>query len=144
MPAPLRFRAYQTVQKKMYSPEEMGGDELTLAVDGRGLVNVSGVSPKLSRYLGETMIVMQSTGVHDLNGKEIFEGDKVIFGWEVTFSSGHWPGYIAWDAASACWMIETEAGISVRLTDVLDENAAEHDIEVIGNFHQNADLLTTA
>lgn len=68
---PIKFRAWDTKKKIMYSAEEMGRDQLTLSPDGRGFVNVSGTATKLSQYLPH-LIPLQSTGKHDKNGKEIW------------------------------------------------------------------------
>lgn len=40
----IKCGAWNTRQKAMHSPEEMGKDQLTLSPDGRGFINVSGDS----------------------------------------------------------------------------------------------------
>ena len=72
----LTFRAWDTKRLKMWSAEEMGRDELTLNPDGRGLVNISSTSTRLSQYCPH-LIALQFTGLYDADGHEIWEGDII-------------------------------------------------------------------
>jgi len=92
----------------------------------------------------EDLILMQSTGLHDKNGKEIFEGDIVhedgIGNAEIVFMDKAWldreysepdiiPAFLMkWhDESSSCSFIKKGT-----------------QVEIIGNIHENPELLTEA
>lgn len=87
-------------------------------------------------------ILMQFTGLHDKNGKQIYEGDifQSLNGrhWEVKY--GEWKYWenrqltpmFGWYAAS------NQAGTEAQLPIRSDE---ENNIEVIGNIYENPSLL---
>lgn len=80
-------------------------------------------------------ILMQSTGLFDKNGKEIFEGDIVIAwsqGVKGTFEikrriDGLWLLYPAWKDGQFWYLSPTEDG--------------RETIEIIGNIYENHELL---
>ncbi len=76
-------------------------------------------------------IVMQSTGLHDKNGKEIFEGDILRTG-----NSDIPIGCVKWS--------EVEAWFWVRAAGLRAETFPLPECEVIGNIYENPDLLLSS
>lgn len=73
-------------------------------------------------------VVLQSTGMRDINNKLIFEGDIVI-------SDKHkFSGEVIWsEAATGEWAVAVEEAPS----GIYDLKNTEEDIEVIGNVYDN-------
>ncbi len=125
----IKVRGWHTVLKKMFSPEEMGADQLTLMPDGRGFINVSGDSTRLSEFV-TSMIPLQFTGLEDKNSKEIFDGD-ICQTRSFLVENGK--------------QIRPKVNFQVEHTieswyKVLCLNSANN-LEVIGNIYENPDLL---
>ena len=83
----------------------------------------------------EDIILMQSTGLKDKNGQEIFEGDVVTNGWKrqvVTFGTQE----VEEDFGS----IRIYRGFNLYLGGGYP-NAIMSEFEVVGNIYENPDLL---
>lgn len=93
----------------------------------------------------ENVVLMQSTGLHDKNGKEIYEGDILQKNW--TISSPELCA-VSWDEKMAGFRVK---GLDAVYNDILGvvvsggmRNVPEntHNIEVIGNIYENPELLS--
>lgn len=130
----IKFRGWDTQQKKMWSAEEMGHDELALNPDGRGFVNVSGDNVCFSEYMPH-VIPLQFVGLHDKAGREIYEGDIVKCWYNEHY--GVLPAQIIWDRTNARFARSYELPSGGGAYCGLDRP----DLEVIGNIHEHGHLL---
>jgi len=75
----IKVKGWNTIIKKMYSPEELAEDQLTLMPNGQGFINVSGVSTRQSKLYAHITPV-EWTNMMDNNGKEMYDNDicKVV------------------------------------------------------------------
>ena len=85
------------------------------------------------------LVIMQSTGLKDKNGQEIFEGDII--------TDGHTLGVLRNHQTLGFYMVD-EKGKENFLSDTVDtegfEEAKEfmkNSIEIIGNIYKNPELL---
>lgn len=80
--------------------------------------------------------LMQSTGLFDKNGKEIFEGD--ILGIET--DEGILNVNVFWDDKHALFMFESEIHNEKELlAELVEDNT--YPFEIIGNIYENKELL---
>jgi len=113
----IKFRAWDTISKRFYEAGYMispDGNILTLKYIGK---------KSEGWYLTEEMILVKTTGLHDKNGKEIYEGD-IIF----------WP-----PKTEGLW--SDQNGKQVVSFPFVCGNAYLG--EVIGNIYENPELLNS-
>lgn len=83
-------------------------------------------------------IIMQSTGLFDKNGDEIFEGDIVKFS---DCDDDVYVTSVAWDKNYACFGVSFTGKYPISF-DYLEEFYTElKDIEVVGDIYKNPELL---
>lgn len=123
----IKFRAWNTNTKEMYSAEEMGQDELQLNPDGRGFFNANSTSVRLSQYYPH-LIPLQFTGLHDKNHVPIYEGDII--------KRIHRNEYIQWNNKEAAFFIRDKNWEGDLLGIFISDK-----LQVVGNVFQNPELL---
>ena len=85
---------------------------------------------------GEDVILMQSTGLKDKNGKEIFEGD--ILGVDTDEEIVNLNIY--WDSKHALFMFESKKyNEKDLLAELVEDNT--YPFEILGNIYENPELL---
>lgn len=84
----------------------------------------------------ENTILMQSTGLRDKNGKEIFEGDILGIDTDEEVVNVN----IFWNSKHALFMLESKKyNENNLLAELVEDNA--YPFEIVGNIYENPELL---
>ena len=128
-----KFRAWDTTKKEMFK------DTFAITESGQVVVvDQSSVFVSPDYVFVDNLVIMQSTGLLDKNGKEIFEGDIIqtsAFACIVGFGEYTYIG----DRNT----LETEIGFYLSFLNIKPATYAPFDkyywdnCEVIGNIHEN-------
>ncbi|MDW8637051.1 YopX family protein [Streptococcus suis] len=123
-----KFRAWDTVKKSMSEAEAI------VYVEEKVYPIYSKV---IRRYIPfSEAILMQSTGLFDKNGKEIFEGDIIVamsqgvkaIGEVKRRIDGYWLMYPSWQHGELWHIVE-------------NVDTGETGVEIIGNIYENPELV---
>ena len=137
-----RYRAWDSYQNKMYSWEEIG------KMDEAGHLSLWNLLTGAIDHIKP----MESTGLLDKNGVEIFEGDIVSYGLFALNDVAKY-GPSAWnnlpegvsknDISTVLSRHEVHLDIIAlhALKQAIDNNPDVNGVEVIGNIHENPALL---
>lgn len=122
-----RFRAWDKEYKEMVQVDALVFDEQIIKATYK---NGNVVKEDLKNY-----VLMQSTGLRDKNGKEIFEGDVL----KVTNLSS-WLEVVSFNKDKAMF-VSKETKRKVEETPLYDLfNTDIFEVEIIGNIYTNPDL----
>ncbi len=122
----IKFRAWDNENKQMLEVQELDYED---SYDGQPMIRTT----KYNDYFDtEDMLLMQYTGLHDKNGKEIYEGDIV----KVRKYSSFETEVVKFD--KGCFYAGMHYGSSTRTTLKLIQPKMT---EVIGNIYENKELL---
>lgn len=121
-----KFRAWDSSKKEMFTD--------TFAITESGQVVVveqESVASPPDYVFVENLVIMQSTGLHDKNGKEIFEGDIVKMAKDVYSDPTYYE--IVRHRGGAYRLESNQHGCELWLRHT--------NCEVIGNIYENPELL---
>lgn len=128
-----RYRAWDKNLKTMYEVDDI------MSIDfGKSEISVKTLFfERTNYYKFDDIVLMQSTGLKDENGKEIFEGDivKVTDGDERTNFPDGGIGTICGLDGIFMWYIDGQ--VHNGLFDI----SQEYYIEVVGNIYENPELV---
>lgn len=121
-----RYRAWDKIHKTMYEVDDI------MSIDfGKSEIGVKTLFfERTSRYDFDDIVLMQSTGMTDKNGREIFEGD--ILDSEDSFLAG---------------VVELRQNLGMFVSTLLKYNNFERlcnvldSTQIIGNVWENPELL---
>lgn len=139
MNRPIKFRVWDKLNKKMIVDEDnllisLSGDVVKVWDDGEWANTINGLN----------YILMQSTGLKDKNGKDIYDGDIVrIANFPNDFKRSE-PEF-DWRVFQVIWNKNVYAFensvIYTPFSSYSGSNLEEYDIEIIGNIYKNPEWV---
>lgn len=105
----------------------------------QGMPDLESIQSFMHHFGDKTL--MQFTGLHDKNGKEIFEGDKLRddYSDEETVIEDY--AVVVWDGKLCQWAIDNSFAKDGSSFTNMVEYFGRENLEVIGNIHEDSCLL---
>ena len=128
---PIKFRAWDKEDEAMCEVDVIGFSE--------GAVTISNENVKYYHLGINEIELMQSTGLLDKNGVEIYEGDVVKWG-HLNQWSREQPHRIAEVKFDPDIQFHSQVGV-FNFGSFAYRDTTETDLEVIGNIYENSELL---
>ena len=142
----IKFRAWDKENDEMLFPDDT--DKVSFVIEAEGVETYD------MRYPGDEYsglayldtILMQSTGLKDLNGVEIFEGDIVRYTWDMLSDVNATEkgkkvriSKVFWSDWRASWAV----GKKSCNNDLFRYARNGNTVEVIGNIYEQPELLSS-
>ena len=145
----IKFRVWDKYKKQMYPISSIDYDIFSQEIRMIAVGHKNGMCTAYNKNHNSeecditALELMQYTGLHDKNGKEIYEGDIVLYrDWEMAYEGGGNDsfinkGMVEYCEDNCCFNVTERQTIDI--SDVLYEG--NEDLEVIGNIYDNPELL---
>lgn len=127
-----RFRAWDKIHKTMYEVDDI------MSIDfGKSEISVKTLFfERTNHYDFDDVVLMQSTGLTDKNGKEIFEGDIL----SIETDEENVKVEVSWDSERALFVFESKKySEKEALGELFEDNS--YPFKIIGNIYENPELL---
>ena len=124
----LKYRAWDTTNKEMFK------DTFSITESGQVVVvEQEDVMCPPDYVFVDNLVIMQSTGLKDKNGKEIFEGDILDYNGRKAL--------VRWHGSYASFIYRFVDELQKRNAEWKPLYLAYMKCEIIGNIYENPDLL---
>ena len=123
-----KFRAWDTTNKEMFK------DTFSITESGQVVVvEQESVASSPDYVFVDNLVIMQSTGLKDKNGKEIFEGDILDYNGRKAL--------VRWHGSYASFIYRFADELQKRNSEWKPLYLAYMKCEIIGNIYKNHELL---
>lgn len=126
-----RYRAWNKATKEMHEVDDI----VSIDIEKKQIYVKTLFFNQLNHYVFDAVVLMQSTGFRDKNGKEIFEGDIL----KVTNLSS-WLEVVSFNNNKAMF-VSKEIKREIEESPLYDLfNTDIFEVEIIGNIYENPEL----